>query len=121
MVEMAMESGMLQKIRSTIERCLKLWRSVNQAVAYPEQKVSGTKAITASRPSSISCAVMWETTGIWTSSQHLFQICGTREKGFARNRINRWFREFAIFQTRRLAGQFVTERRRWSLDEVIAP
>ena len=68
MVEMAMERGMLQKIRSTIERFLKLWRLVNQAVAYPEQKVSGTKAITASKPSKLSRAVMWETTGISTSS-----------------------------------------------------
>jgi hypothetical protein len=49
MVEIAREIGTLQKSRSTIERWRKPWRSITQAVKYPEHTIAGKKASIARR------------------------------------------------------------------------
>ena|GEM_PF-5545878 len=60
MVAMAIDRGMLQKIRSTSERSLNPWRLVSQAARYPGQKVTGRKAGIAASVVMICCTVMLE-------------------------------------------------------------
>jgi hypothetical protein len=60
MGETASESGRLQKIRSTRERCRKRCRLRRHATRYPGQTTTGMNAGTASRLSKICVVVMFE-------------------------------------------------------------
>jgi hypothetical protein len=59
-VDIAIDSGMLQKRRSTRERCLNPFRFVSHAARYPVQTVTGRKAGIATNVVTISSIMMFD-------------------------------------------------------------